>query len=407
MSLRPEAAWSVVVASALGLATGIATTIVATFGIFSSALTAEFGWAQGDVFAALMVVTVVAALLAPLAGAWIDRFGARRLILASFAAEALIFASFYWQDGSLLGFYVRYAALAFLGLGTTHVAFARLITLWFESRRGLALGIALSGVGIGGFLWPLGLQWVIELSGWRMAYLVMALVVVVVALPTMWVLVREPVRGVVTSDSATVLPGVTLGEARQQPVFWRMVFAFFLVGFSIQSLLVHVVPLLRMRELDAGYAALAQSLMFVAVTSGRLVTGWLMDRIFAPKVAASFVILALAGLVLMAAGTSGVTVLIGALLVGLAVGAEVDVLAYLTGRYFGARCFSQIYGVYYGVYSLSGGAGPWLTALTVDRTAAYDAALAMHAVVLAVGALMLWGLPAFRDRAQQEAGTVR
>ena len=158
MSPRPEAAWSVVVASALGLATGIATTIVATFGIFSSALTAEFGWAQGDVFAALMVVTVVAALLAPLAGAWIDRFGARRLILASFAAEALIFASFYWQDDSLFGFYLRYAALAFLGLGTTHVAFARLITLWFESRRGLALGIALSGVGIGGFLWPLGLQ---------------------------------------------------------------------------------------------------------------------------------------------------------------------------------------------------------------------------------------------------------
>jgi MFS transporter, OFA family, oxalate/formate antiporter len=396
VSPRPEAAWSVVVASALGLATGIATTIVATFGIFSSALTAEFGWAQGDVFAALMVVTVVAALLAPLAGAWIDRFGARRLILASFAAEALIFASFYWQDDSLVGFYLRYAALAFLGLGTTHVAFARLITLWFESRRGLALGIALSGVGIGGFLWPLGLQWVIQASGWRMAYLVMALVVVVVALPTMWALVREPVRSVVTSDIATVLPGVTLGEARQQPVFWRMVLAFFLVGFSIQSLLVHVVPLLRMRELDASYAALAQSLMFVAVTSGRLVTGWLMDRIFAPKVAASFVILAIAGLVLMAAGTSGVTVLIGALLVGLAVGAEVDVLAYLTGRYFGARCFSQIYGVYYGVYSLSGGAGPWLTALTVDRTGAYDAALALHAVVLAVGAVMLWGMPAFK-----------
>lgn len=422
MTPQREAAWSVVAASALGLATGIATTIVATFGIFSTALTSEFGWAQGDVFAALMVVTVVAALLAPLAGAWIDRFGARRLILASFVAEALIFASFYWQDGNLLGFYLRYAALAFLGLGTTHVAFARLITLWFESRRGLALGIALSGVGIGGFLWPLGLQWIIDVSGWRIAYLVMALVVLVVALPTMWMLVREPTRdelvattgmGSGANGGARVsaalpavslpglsLPGLSLLEARREPVFWRMVLAFFLVGFSIQSLLVHVVPLLRMRELDASYAALAQSLMFVAVTSGRLVTGWLMDRIFAPKVAACFVLLALAGLVLMSAGTSGVTVLVGALLVGLAVGAEVDVLAYLTGRYFGSRCFSQIYGVYYGVYSLSGGAGPWLTALTVDRTGAYDLALALHAVVLAIGAVMLWGLPAFRDAVQ-------
>jgi len=411
--VKREAAWSVVAASALGLATGIATTIVATFGIFSTALTAEFGWAQGDVFAALMVVTLVAALLAPLVGAWVDRFGARRIILLSFVAEALIFASFYWQDASLISFYLRYAALAFLGLGTTHVAFARLITLWFESRRGLALGLALSGVGIGGFLWPLGIQWVIATWRWRTAYLMIAAVVLIVALPLLWLWVKEPAPAPNAADdhaveslpSPAALIGLSLTEARRQPVFWRMVLAFFLVGFAIQSLLVHVVPLLRMRELDASYAALAQSLMFVAVTSGRLVTGWLMDHVFAPKVATVFVVLALAGLVLMSAGSSGITVLIGALLVGLAVGAEVDVLAYLTGRYFGVRSFSQIYGVYYGVYSLSGGVGPWLTALTVDQTGAYDGALAMHAVILSAGAVILWGMPRFSDRDQSSVAS--
>jgi fucose permease len=232
----------------------------------------------------------------------------------------------------------------------------------------------------------------------------MAAVVVLVALPALWALIREPGqsetderRTMSQTTKAPALVGFSLREARRQPLFWHMVLAFFLVGFAIQSLLVHVVPLLRMREIDAGYAALAQSLMFVAVTSGRLVTGWLMDRVFAPRVAAVFVLLALAGLVLMATGSSGTIILVGALLVGLAVGAEVDVLAYLTGRYFGIRSFSQIYGVYYGVYSLSGGAGPWLTASIVDRTGAYDIALAMHAVVLSVGAIMLWGLPRFQD----------
>jgi MFS family permease len=395
----PRNAWGVVAASAVGLALGIATTIVSTFGVFSTAISGEFGWAQSDIFAALMVVTLVAAVLAPVVGTWIDRHGMRRVILGSFVAEALIFASFYWQDGNLLGFYARYAALAFLGLGTTHVAFARLITLWFDARRGLALGIALAGVGVGGFLWPLGVQWVISGWGWREAYLAMAVTVAVIALPMLALLVREPAASISSTSAgakAPVLAGFSLAEARVKPIFWRMILAFFLIGLSIQSLLVHVVPLLRMREVDPQYAALAQSLMFVAVTSGRLVTGWLMDRIFAPRVAAAFVLLAMTGVLLIAVGGSGPAMLAGALLVGLAVGAEVDVLAYLTGRYFGTRAFSQIYGVYYGVYSLSGGLGPWLTAISVDRTDAYTLALASHGVILGVGAVLLWGMPRFK-----------
>lgn len=390
-----RSAWGVVAASAAGLALGIATTIVSTFGVFSAPISREFGWAQSDIFAALMVVTLVAAVFAPVVGTWIDRHGMRRVILGSFVAEALIFASFYWQDDNLLTFYARYAALAFLGLGTTHVAFARLITLWFDARRGLALGIALAGVGLGGFLWPIGVQWVITDWGWREAYLAMAVTVAVIALPLLALLVREPGSRSTDSRDTALLAGLSLQEARVRPVFWRMIVAFFLVGLSIQSLLVHVVPLLRMREIDPQYAALAQSLMFVAVTSGRLVTGWLMDRIFAPRVAAAFVVLAMAGVLLIATGDSGAAVLVGALLVGLAVGAEVDVLAYLTGRYFGTRAFSQIYGVYYGVYSLSGGVGPWLTAMSVDRTGAYALALTSHAVILGIGAVLLWSMPRF------------
>lgn len=392
-------AWGVVVASAIGLALGIATTIVSTFGVFSAAIASEFAWSQSEIFAALLVVTLVAAALAPVVGTWIDRYGMRRVILTSFLAEALIFASFYWQTDNLTAFYLRYAALAFLGLGTTHVAFARLITLWFDKRRGLALGIALAGVGIGGFLWPLGVQWVISDWGWREAYLAMALTIVLIALPMLGTLVREPSadRDGSTDVAITRSPtfGFSLREARGKPVFWRMVVAFFLVGLSIQSLLVHVVPLLRMRAIDAQYAALAQSLMFVAVTTGRLVTGWLMDRIFAPRVAAAFVLVAMLGVLLLAVGQSGPVTLLGALLVGLAVGAEVDVLAYLTGRYFGTLAFGQIYGVYYGVYSLSGGVGPWLTAFSVDLSAGYGLALTAHALILALGAVLLWGMPRF------------
>ena len=65
------------------------------------------------------------------------------------------------MDGSLAGFYARYVALGALGLGTTHVAFARVIATWFDRRRGLALGVALAGVGVGGVVLPVFCQWLI------------------------------------------------------------------------------------------------------------------------------------------------------------------------------------------------------------------------------------------------------
>jgi MFS family permease len=124
-----------------------------------------------------------------------------------------------------------------------------------------------------------------------------------------------------------------------------------------------------------------------------LVTGWLMDRFFAPRVALAFLIAPIVGITLLSLGASGATALVAALLVGLAVGAEVDVLAYLTSRYFGARHFSAVYGTFYGIYTLSGGLGPLFTARLVDTGEGYPVALAVHAALLAVAALLLLRFP--------------
>jgi MFS family permease len=86
---------------------------------------------------------------------------------------------------------------------------------------------------------------------------------------------------------------------------------------------------------------------------------------------------------------------VAAILIGLAAGAEVDVLAYLTGRYFGPFHFSRIYGSYYGIYSLSGGIGPVVTAMVVDAGGGYPLALAGHCVLLAIAGVMLLRFPAF------------
>lgn len=392
--------WFVVAAAAIGLGCGLASIVAATFGVFVGPLRAEFGWSQSDTFSALLAVTFTAALLAPVVGGFVDRFGARRVVLLGFLAEVAIFASFRWQGPDLWSFYLRYFLLAVLTLGTTHVAFARVITLWFEDRRGLALGLTLSGVGLGGFVWPIFSQTMIELFGWREAYLLIAGAIAAIAIPVMWFwLIDKPQAATVPTAAGSAataeLAGVSLREAARTPLFWLMLATFFLIGLVVQSVTFHIVPLLTLRGFSPMVAAATQSALFVAVTGGRLITGWLMDRFFAPRVALMFLLAPIVGIALLGLGGDPRLAVLAAVLVGLAVGAEVDVLAYLTGRYFGPRQFSRIYGSCYGIYSLSGGVGPVLVSLVVERGGGYPTALTLLAVVLALCCFLLLRFPPF------------
>lgn len=113
---------------------------------------------------------------------------------------------------------------------------------------------------------------------------------------------------------------------------WLVLATFFLIGIAVQSLMVHLVPLLGARGLSPMLAALAQSMLFLAVTTGRLHTGWLMDRFFAPHTALAVLLAPICGIALLGFGASGPAAFVAALLVGLAVGADVDLLAYVTSR---------------------------------------------------------------------------
>ena len=404
MTTTPFQGWRVLAAATVGLACSIATVVPASFGVFLGPLRAEFGWTQSETFTALLFITFTSALLAAPVGGLVDRYGARRVVLTGFVFQILVLASFAWLGPALWAYYLRYFLLAVLALGTTHIAFARVVTLWFDRRRGLALGIVLSGVGVGGFLWPLYVQAMIEAYGWRQAWLLLALAVAVLAVPVVALLLRDSPASVgqtpdgdpprtATAATAAETTGIPLTGVLRMPRYWLMVATFFLIGFAVQSVMLHLVPLLTARGLSPMLAALAQSLLFVAVTTGRLATGWLMDRFFAPRVALVFLIAPIVGISLLALGAGGTAALVAALLVGLAVGAEVDVLAYLTSRYFGARSFSAIYGTFYGIYTLSGGLGPLFTARLVDTGEGYPVALTVHAVLLALAALLLLRFP--------------
>lgn len=400
--------WYVAIACGLGLACGLASVITATFSIFLGPLRAEFGWTPSETFTGLLLVTAAVTIAAPFIGALVDRFGAKRMILVGFLMEGAVIASFATQTESLLTFYARYIALAILGLGTTHVAFARVISVWFDRRRGLALGLALAGLGLGGIIWPLLSQWAITEYGWRTAYVIVAFAVATVGILSIGLVVRESPESMglhPDGDQPRVLPasatssaapttavsqtGFSLAETMQQPKFWQMLGAFLLIGVAIQSLILHLVPMLVMRNVEPMRAAQAQSMVAAALIVGRLVAGMLMDRFFAPRVAVAFLVGPVVGIILLASGASGTAAFIAGMLTGLAAGAEVDVTAYLASRYFGLKYFSRIYAWYYSAYSAGAGIGPLLTAMAVERYGDYTEILYLHAILLVIAGLML------------------
>jgi len=397
--------WWIAVVSGLGLGCSIATLVASTFGVYLGPMRAEFGWRASDAYLATALVTGVSALLAPLVGTLVDRIGARRVILWSFTAVVAILASFYFLENSLPAFYLRFVVLGAFGIGTTHVAFARVISMWFDRRRGLALGVALTGVGLGGVLWPLFCQRVIDLAGWRIAYLAQALVIGLIVLPLLAFVIRDTPQsfglapdGRSSAGGASVRadhPGMTLLAAVRGSRYWLLIVTFFLMGLALQSIMLHLVPLLIARGVPPMRAAFGQSLIFGALIFGRLASGFLLDRWFAPRVAIAFLVAPVIGIVMLALGMGGNAAFVAAILVGLAAGGEVDVLAYLAGRYYGLRHYSAIYGGFYGLYTFGGGFGGPLTARIAEGPGGYAPALWLNAGILIVACVLLTRLGPF------------
>ncbi|HSN71806.1 MAG TPA: MFS transporter [Steroidobacteraceae bacterium] len=386
--------WWVVLAAAIGLATGIASVNLWTFGIFLKHLTGEFDWSRTEVSIVLLIGTIVTVLISPWIGRVVDRFGARRVALPSIVLLALTLASLYWLTPSLLHLYVVFALMPIVGGGTSSVLFSRVVTFWFDRRRGFALGLALTGVGIGAFVLPLYAQALIDAFGWRLAYVGLGVLMLGVTLPVVALLLRDSPQtmGLLpdgaghapgASRASGPVPGYSIDLARKQPRFWIMAATFCLVGFGLTGPMLHLVPMLTDRGVSPELAAVAQAVIGLSLIFGRVLAGWLMDRFFAPHVAIAFLLGPVIGIYVLASGATGWMAFASAALIGLAAGAEVDVIAYLSSRYFGMRAFGETYGWQYAAFTAGSGLAPAVTAAGFDQTGSYSS------ILIVLGSLLL------------------
>src|SRR6185312_9212749 len=278
---------------------------------------------------------ILGALAVPAIGSLMDRWSIRRVALPGILVYALFLSLVGLSPRSFIAFTVLFSLAEMFSAIQTPIAYAKAISAWFDRRRGLALGLAMSGVGIGAFVVPQLSRYLIATIGWRGAYGVLAALTVAVAFPAVALFIREPQSGEGERrrrPAETEPPGLTRREALATFRFWSIAATFFLVAVAINGTVGHIVPLLTDRGMTPAAAAAIFGVFGLATMSGRLLAGFLVDRIFAPYVAAVFFLAPIAGFVLLATAT-GLVPAAGVILLGLGLGTEIDLIAFLVTRY--------------------------------------------------------------------------
>jgi MFS family permease len=152
-----------------------------------------------------------------------------------------------------------------------------------------------------------------------------------------------------------------------------------------------------------GQATATLSAVGLSTIAGRLISGYLLDRFFAPYVAAALFLLALAGVGILAAGAGDPALLLSAIALGFGLGAEVDVIGFMVSRYFGLRSYGAIYGCLFAIFTVGTGLGPVLMGLSFDQTHSYRLALAVFGVALVCASVVVSRLGRYNFPARHQA----
>lgn len=363
--------------------------IVFTLGLFIGPISNEFGWDRASISFAGGAAGLCSALTVPLLGVLMDRWGVRRVLIPAIVAFGASVALIGASPNSLPIFLAFYAIAGVAGSGQGPLGYAKSIASWFDEERGLALGLTMAGIGIGAALIPQYTQFLIGTFGWRAAYVGLGALIVAVALPSVFFFVRDPATasfGPADRPSFQSLPGQEVSEALKDFRFWLLAAVLLIVSVVTNGVVVHTVPILT----DHGYAPNQAAALMIAVglstMAGRLLSGYLVDNVFAPYVAAFFFLLPSLGLYFLGSATLPI---LGIISIGLASGTEVDMIAFLTSRYFGLRRFGQLYGLLFAVFTAGPAIGPYLMGLSFVRLHSYAPILILFSLGLGIASALV------------------
>ena len=387
--------WGTILASTLGIALGMAAMPTYSMGLFAPYLAKDFGWSVGQIMASMSLITLMSIWAGPSYGAWAERIGARRIVLVALPLWGLAFMALAFSTGSLVQFYVTWAVIGVIGAATLPITFTRAVNRGFDKAKGLALGLAMTGTGLFGIFGKPFLGAVLAAYGWRVGFVVLGALPILIAFPVVWLLFREEDRG--PAGIPTPRPGLTTREALHDWRFWLIAVALVPISFALGGPVPNLELILKDGGLSGAQALSVTPLIGLAAITGRLVGGWLLDRVWAPLV--GFVILALPAFSFWYLGSGALHVAqarMATFTLGFALGIEYDLVAFFVARYFGLRSYGAIYGLLYVCFGAGAGFSPMIFGHNHDTQGNFHAILSASSVMLIIAAASFLALGRYR-----------
>lgn len=395
--------WKLVVAAAAGMS--LAALSTSSFQIMVVPIEQELHWSRTAIASGPVLITIIVFTLSSFFGNLIDRFGARRLGAISVIAVCSAFALM-----SQLGSDIRqwWAIWALIGLASAAMpgVWLKPISSRFTAGRGMAMSVVLCGSGLSSFIVPSLGNHLVELYGWRTAYLWLGGIWCCVALPLVVAFLHDgPARdaGQGTTPTGEAMPGLTVREGVRSSKLYRLLIASLLGTFLSTAIALNLVPVLQSTGLASASAAAIAGLMGLSIV-GRFASGWLLDRINAGWIAGVAACLAsILPLVLLLMPGSSTAAAVAVVIYAVMGGATLPSLAYLVSRHFGPRSFGTFYGSVNAIHSVGVGLGPLLASYVFDRTGSYHLILLGSIPLFAAGAMLYLTLGRYPEFGEHKA----
>ncbi len=399
--------WKVLFAGLLGVALGASPLPYNIIGFTVAPLSDEFGWSRTEILIPITIFGITASLLAPVFGWLADKYGVRRVALWSLFAFGVVFASVSLTPSSIAVYYGLWLAMGLVGIGSTPVTWSRAINMWFFKSRGLALGMLLLGTSLPPLFIPHVAAWAIENSGWRSMFLIVAMFPLFIALPVCLLYFREPTPSEQPQEiknTSGEVTGFTLSETLRDRRFWLIWVSVVVIAMAFGGAFVNMVPILTDHSFTPSQSATVMTFFGIGILTGRIITGLLLDRFWAGFVGFPLLCLpAISCFILIGDNVVLPMAILAGYLLGFAAGAESDLIAYLSGRYFGMAHYGKIYGMLYMPFGLASALSPVVYAYIRDTTGSYNPML-FTAIFLYIGGgillLLLGKYPTNFDKAK-------
>ncbi|MGH7091458.1 MAG: MFS transporter, partial [Stellaceae bacterium] len=389
--------WWIVAASLVGNIVGPGPAVIFTVNVFMVPVITDLHWTRGMFSTALLASAVASPITTALFGWLLDRFGIRRVALPTTVLYALALCSFaLLRSNAFWEIYIMVACAAGFGACLGPIVYSKSITAWFDKERGIALGVATCGVGLGTLLLPELAVYFIRHYGWRAAYLAVGVTTFILAFSMIALFVREPQgyreRMLAVRQHAKHAPqqfGLTTWQAMGRHQFWLLAAIFLLEGTACNGILSgNFVPMLHDRGYSPEAAAALLGVSGLAAMVARIIVGFGLDLVNGPVLSAIVMLLPPVGIGLLLTHGGAPVPFFAAVCIGLAIGAEIDMCGFFVSRYFGRRSFGTLYGLIFALFVIGVGTGPAYLGYGFDHFHSYDPVLKVFLVLLVIAALL-------------------